>query len=283
MSYRPAGFTNPFGFAVTPWVKRLLIANLAVWVVTAFAFPQLLFYGSFVPAETFSRPWGILTYMFLHANFWHLFFNLIGLFFFGPPLEDRWGSSEFLKFYVICGIGGAALSMLWWDQGIIGASGAVYGVMLGYAYFWPDNPIYIWGILPVKAKYLVIFLALMSLFSALGQQGTGVAHLAHLGGFAAALIYLKSPYAPSAFGGIGGWTSAKPKRSRPSPREAAAKVRKTLQLDRIQRTEPPTVEEEKILDDVDRILDKISAKGLQSLTPEEREKLDEASKRYRTN
>jgi membrane associated rhomboid family serine protease len=285
MSYRPVGFGNPFGFAITPWVKRLLIANGVIFLLTMAFEPAIHHYGAFIPARLLSQPWGIVTYMFIHGGLLHLIFNAIGLFFFGPPLEERWGSSEFIKFYMICGIGGALLSMFWWNTAIIGSSAAVFGVMLAYAFYWPNNPILIWGIIPLKAKYLIVILTLFSLYSLspIAGSGDGIAHLAHLGGFAAALLYLKSPYAPSQYGGAATWGAAKPRPARPSARETAARVRKTLQLDRIQRVEPQTAEEEKLLDDVDRILDKISAQGLQSLTPEERQKLDDASKKYRTN
>jgi membrane associated rhomboid family serine protease len=92
------------------------------------------------------RPWTVVTYMFAHGGFWHIFFNMLVLFFFGPPLEARWGSREFAKYYFICGIGGAALSFLFaFHAPIIGASAAVYGVMLAFALNWPDSPIYIWA------------------------------------------------------------------------------------------------------------------------------------------
>ena len=120
--------------------------------------------------------------MFLHGDLWHLLINMLVLFFFGPPLEARWGSQEFIRFYVICGLGGAALSFLFAPQGIIGASAAVYGVMLAFAITWPEAPIYVWGIFPIKAKWLAAFLFALTFISAVGGADGGIAHFAHLGG-----------------------------------------------------------------------------------------------------
>src|SRR5690606_1798942 len=108
MAYRDS---ISFGFGLTPWVKRLIIANVAVFLAT-WAAPVLVTWLEFAPARVLSRPWTPLTYMFVHAGFLHLLFNMLGLYFFGPPLEARWGSREFLKYYLICGLGGAALSFV---------------------------------------------------------------------------------------------------------------------------------------------------------------------------
>jgi membrane associated rhomboid family serine protease len=149
----------------------------------------MTYHMAFIPSEILLRPWTIITYMFAHGNFWHLFWNMLGLFFFGPPLESRWGSREFLKFYFICGMGGAALSFLFaFHAPIIGASAAVYGVMLAFAMNWPNMAIYIWGILPVKAKWLIAFLTAASVLALVGGASDGVAHRAHLGGVLTSLV-----------------------------------------------------------------------------------------------
>lgn len=276
MSYSSTGFRNPFGFAVTPWVKRLLIVNGIIFLLTV-AFSGLWAYLAFTPAEVLRQPWTPLTYMFVHQRFFHLLFNMLGLFFFGPPLEERWGSSEFIKFYILCGVGGAILSLLMPGHPIIGASASVYGIMMAYAMYWPDNPIYIWGILPVKAKWLVTFLIGLSLFYALTGGAPGIAHLAHLGGCAAAFLYLKSNWGPTPYG------PRVPQVRKRSP--AGVVSREELPVEKTsgwRRTSRPRVgEEEELWDDIDRILDKISARGLSSLTEEERRRLDEASRRHR--
>ena len=279
--------SSPFGSMLTPWVRRLLIANCAVFVVGLLARLilrlDITHYLAFRPAEVMYQPWTPLTYMFTHGGFLHLLMNMLGLFFFGPVLEDRWGSREFLKFYLICGFAGALLSLLFWDQAIIGASGAVFGVMVAFAMYWPDSPIYIWGIFPIKAKWLVAGAVALNLISALNGTRSGTAYLAHLGGAFAAFGYLRSPLAPSAFGEVyssprkkkRGWRELLPRRAkkltveRPSVAKAPAK--------------PRAPEVRRPLDDVDRILDKISSQGIGSLTPEERRRLEEASRRLGTN
>jgi membrane associated rhomboid family serine protease len=259
------------GYHLTPWVKKLIIANLAVFILT-FAVPWLTSYLAFMPRRIVLQPWGVITYMFVHGGFWHLFFNLLGLFFFGPPIEDRWGSKEFIKFYLICGLGGAALSFVFaFNSAVVGASAGVYGIMLAFAMLWPDVPIYIWGIFPVKAKWLVIALAALSLFSAVGGSPDGVAHFAHLGGFAAGFLYIK-------------FDSATGNPMHKLQKMVSRRRLKVIPGQLTKREEPRTRRrEEEMLDEVDRVLDKISTHGMASLTPEERRLLDEVSKRYRQN
>jgi membrane associated rhomboid family serine protease len=280
MAYR-GSFGMGFGSGMTPWVKRLLIINGVVFLLQWLTQGVLTRYIMFVPGWILIRPWTVVTYMFAHGDLFHLFFNMLVLFFFGPPLEARWGSREFMKFYFICGIGAAALSFVFaFNAPIIGASGAVYGVMLAFAMNWPDSQIYIWGILPVKAKFLVAVLAGISIMSMVGGGGGNIAHAAHLGGFVAAFLYLKLGGPAGPLGGFRRLMSRR--RMRVVPQEEAP--RPAL------RTGPPPAarrrasgEEEKLLDELDRVLEKISTQGMSSLTPQERRLLDEVSKRYRTD
>ena len=263
------------GYNLTPWVKRLLIANFAVFVLTLVV-PWLVPYLAFQPIQVIFQPWTVLTYMFVHGGFWHIFFNMLALFFFGPPIEERWGSREFIKYYLICGLGGAALSYVFAiNSAVVGASAAVYGIMLAFAMLWPDMPIYIWGIFPVKAKWLVIFLAFLSLFSAFSASSDGVAHFAHLGGFAAGFLYIKLDNAT-------GNPLLKLKKlvTRRRFKVVPGAERNVL------KKEPPRPrrrDDDRELDEVDRVLDKISTQGMASLTAEERRLLDEVSRRYRQN
>lgn len=269
-SYGSRGFG---GYHLTPWVKRLLIANAVVYLGTRFM-PSLIELLAFQPSEVFYRPWTVVTYMFTHGSFWHVFFNMLALFFFGPPIEERWGSKEFIKYYFICGLGGAALSFLFaFNSAVVGASAAVYGVMLAFAMLWPDIPIYIWGILPVKAKYLMAILVGVDLLSSLRPgMGDGVAHFAHLGGFAAGFLYIKLDFATGS----------------PLQKLRRLFVRRKLKVvpGGTPPREPPRPkrrDDDGMLDEVDRVLDKISTQGMASLTPEERKLLDEMSRRYRQN
>jgi membrane associated rhomboid family serine protease len=291
MAYSTSRFESPFGMTLTPWVKRLILANTAIGVI------QLLLYFAgqggvlesalaFRPVEFLERPWSPLTYMFVHGDFWHFFFNMLVLFFFGPPLEERWGSTEFLKYYLVAGLGGALLCLLDPRSAVIGASGAIYGLMLAYALYWPDNPVYIWGIFPVKVKWLVLALAAFSIFGALGSFGSGVAHWAHLGGFALGFLYLKSPWGPSPWGPVHHGARAK-RKGFTLPWKRSAKKKPVTAVAPMPRNAPGRTirprKEQELLDDVDRILEKISARGLGSLTDEERRRLDEVSRRYRSN
>lgn len=289
MAYNSTFGSASFGSSLTRWVRTLLIANVAIFVATwlvGLAGWNLEALLAFEPASILRRPWTLLTYMFAHGDFFHLLFNMLGLFFFGPVLEERWGSREFIKFYLLCGVAGALLSSLLAFADpltrIIGASAAIYGIMVAFAMYWPDTPIYIWGVFPVKAKWLVTFLVGASLFFSVSGGRSGTADLAHLGGALMAFGYLKSAWAPSAFGEVyrpskrtkrSGWRELLPKRRS-----------KTLVAHDAPRPPAPTPRPARGKnDDVDRILDKISAGGIESLTPEERQQLEEASRRLGTN
>lgn len=275
-NYRDGGMI--FGYQLTPWVKRLLIANTIVFVLTwVIGRGFVLDWFSFQPTKIFIRPWTPLTYMFLHGDFWHLFMNMLGLFFFGTHLESKWGSREFIRYYLVCGLGGVALSFLVLTNPTIGASAAVYGVLLAFAMTWPNAPIYVWGIFPVQAKWLVGFFVVVSFINAFGAAGGGVNHFAHLGGFAAGFLYLKADWrASQAIQGIqkaarGG------RRFAIVPREEQEEATSGLNQESVDAAEETT------LDAVDRVLDKISAEGMASLTEQEKQLLDQVSKKHRTN
>ncbi len=274
----------PFGTALTPWVKGLLIANtVAFFLSWVIGLDLVVRWLAFAPSAILTRPWGIVTYMFLHGDFWHLFVNMLVLFFFGPPLERRWGSREFVKYYFLCGLGGVALSFVFASGAwVIGASAAMYGLMLAFAMIWPTMPIYIWGIFPVQARWLVAFLFVVTVMSAFGGSQGGVAHFAHLGGIVAGFLYLKRDLRPGVF-----------RSGKPRGKARGVRVRR---MAIVSREEGPgqgadsakdagnwSPGEAKMLDEVDRILDKISAKGMASLTDRERKILDEVSRKHRSN
>ena len=187
---------------VTPWVKALLLVNAGVFLVTVLVGQGIMFdLFAFSPGRMLERPWGMATYMFMHAGLWHLLINLLFIFFFGPPLEARWGSDLFLKFYLVCGLGGVLLSFAFSDAMIVGASAACYGIMLAFAMVWPNQTVYVWALFPVKVKWMVGFLVALSFVSALGPARDGVAHLAHLGGAVAGFLMVKSGWLPAHGGG----------------------------------------------------------------------------------
>lgn len=240
---------------MTPWVQRLLILNVLMFFLqmTVSGLTNLL---HFVPSQALTQPWTVITYMFLHGGIGHIFFNMLGLFFFGPRVEARMGSDRFIALYLISGIVGALFSFIFArNAGVIGASAAVFGVMLAFARFWPRDQIMIWGIIPIEARWLVLIYAAIDLFSGTTGQGGRVANFAHLGGFAGALLFLL--YLEQRQGSKKFKKAATP--SIPDP--AISNWRK------VDKASVHAVNK----DEVDRILDKISASGIGSLTPQERQ------------
>ncbi|MFC1660930.1 rhomboid family intramembrane serine protease [Gemmatimonadota bacterium] len=252
---------------MTPWVLRLLVANLLVFVLTA-AQPQLGSLLALWPRGFLFQPWGVLTYMFVHGGIGHLFFNMLGLFFFGPRLEMQLGGNSFLRLYLFSGLGGALFSFLFaFNAPVVGASGAVFGVLLGFAYYWPRERIYIWGILPIESRWLVGLLAAAALYSGIAGSNAGVAHFAHLGGFAAGYAYLKWRVRKRS----SGW--------RPVPTKKAKASLSPLRSDdsgALRRWKSIRVDElhELNRDEVERLLAKASDQGVGTLTPDERAMLD---------
>jgi membrane associated rhomboid family serine protease len=184
---------------LTPWVKRLIVANVIVFVVSVYFLPGLSQFLAFYPEWAIIRlmPWTFVTYMFEHASWSHIFFNMLSLGFFGPRVEAQMGGRRFLTMYFIAGLAGALLSLALKSiapNPIVGASGAIFGVLLVYATLWPHEKVYIWGALPVEARWLVIGYTVISVFGGfggLGSFGAGTAHFAHLGGFVGAFLYLR--------------------------------------------------------------------------------------------
>jgi membrane associated rhomboid family serine protease len=286
-SWGSTGRRDPFA-ALTPWVKRLLVINFAMWALMAIglipwsAARDLL---AFSADRVLVRPWTFVTYMFVHAGFGHLFFNMLALFFFGPPLERSWGSRDFIRYYLVCGVGGSLAALLLVNlvgtAPMVGASAAIFGILLAFALTWPDAPIYLWFLLPIKAKYFVGFLALMTLYSTIssGRAAGGTAHWAHLGGLIAGGLWLrfgdrlersadralgKAKRARSGLKSVGRSGAADGKQEERKP---SAKRR--------DRSRPSS----DALDEVNRILDKIGERGMDSLTPAELEFLNEMSQR----
>ncbi len=183
---------------MTPGVKNLLMANITVFVVQLLA-PGLVhpYYFGLVPALVIHKLfiWQLVTYMFLHGGFGHIFFNMFALWMFGVELERTWGTREFVKFYFLTGIA-AAISTVVFNWGsmtpTIGASGAIYGILAAYALFFPDRYVYLYFLFPIKMKYLAIILGALEFLSSYNQDG--IAHVAHLGGMVVGFIYLRYKY-----------------------------------------------------------------------------------------
>jgi membrane associated rhomboid family serine protease len=187
-SMRPSAF---FGGPVTKTVKRLIIINAAVYVLLfitiRFGSGFLLSTFGLIPEQITYQfmIWQFVSYMFLHADFFHILVNMFTLFMFGNDLERRWGTRRFLEYYMITGVGAGVCSWIVDVTGqsvIIGASGAVFAVLLAYGLYYPNRIVYIYLLFPVKVKWLVIVLGVMNFMSLITGANTGIAHMAHLGG-----------------------------------------------------------------------------------------------------
>ena len=157
---------------------------------------ELLQTFGLVPHAVFAsfRLWQLVTYLFLHGGVGHLLFNMLALWMFGSALESEWGTRAFLRYYFLTGVGAALVTIAFTPSSMnptIGASGAIFGLLLAYGVLHPNRPIFIYGIFPVKAKWFVIGIGAMTLLSSWAYTGDGVAHLAHLGGMLFGYAYLK--------------------------------------------------------------------------------------------
>ncbi|MES1260042.1 MAG: rhomboid family intramembrane serine protease [Gemmatimonadota bacterium] len=275
---------------ITYWVGRLLAVNAFVLLAqeTVFTSSALADAVSFSSSLALQRPWTFVTYMFVHGGIWHLAANSLALFVFGPAVERRLGGRAFLVYYFLCGIGAALFSMILHvfnlgAEPFVGASGAIIGVAFAFAKFQPDAQLMIFPLpVPVKARYMIMLLAAFDVTGLL-LLNDGIAHGAHLGGLLTGVMYFvlrslgrpadtiplpsirrRVPVATRTVGAAGGQPLST---SRPDAVAADPSPE-----DRRGATE--TVE-------LDRVLDKISASGIGSLTTDERRFLDAMARRRR--
>jgi membrane associated rhomboid family serine protease len=304
MAYnRPGNYNRPSFFGgfqfFPPVIKTLLIANAAVFLGMMFFgnfrlgnfYFEEFFYHAFAlwPLGAGFGFWQLFTYMFMHANFTHILFNMLALWMFGMELENMMGSRKFFIFYLLCGFGGGLANLLiaplFSSVGpTVGASGAVYGVLLAFGMLFPERPIYIYFLLPIKAKYFVLIYMAIEIFSVTSSGGdNGIAHFAHLGGAVVGFFYLIADgyrfhglYGPSSesniFSKFTNPFAQTPKRKDDYGEVADATV---YDIRNFQKKEELNNTQKQ----VDEILDKISRSGYQGLTEEEKKILFEASKK----
>jgi membrane associated rhomboid family serine protease len=203
-------------------VRWLLIANIVCFLVQFFLEHSGL--GSITrpfylfPAQVVGglALWQLVTYMFLHStgDFWHILFNMLTLWMFGNDLERAWGTHRFLKYYLICGVGAGICvilaNYLFGNPYIptIGASGAIYGLLLAFGMLYPDRQILFSFLFPIKAKYFVMILGAIAFMSSFAAPGGPVSHIAHLGGMVFGYLYLKNQRTQRAYAGYGGGYTA---------------------------------------------------------------------------
>jgi membrane associated rhomboid family serine protease len=263
---------------LTPWVGRLIIANAVVLLLlmTVFTSPAVLDALQFSPAGALRHPWTFVTYMFVHANLLHLLGNMLMLFVFGAPVEARLGSRKFILYYLYCGVCAALFSIMlsgFMPVGpFIGASGAVLGVGVAFAMFWPDAELLVFPVpIPLKARTFVAVIVGLDIIGSL-YFNDGIAHIAHVGGalfgyafFRLQALSRRAPHPPPR--AVERVVMVQSGAAEPGHRTPPAPLR--------QRRRPDA---DPVAAEVDRVLDKISEKGIASLTPAERRFLDEVAK-----
>jgi membrane associated rhomboid family serine protease len=274
--------SNPTFPRLTPWVARLIAITAVAQLLleTVFTSQSFRFVLAMDPERFSSQPWGAVTYLLVHGGIIHLLTNMLGLYLFGTAVENRMGSRPFLLYYLTCGVGAALFALLLatvtTQAPIIGASGAVLGVAVAFAIFWPDAEILFFPIpIPIRARTLVIALAAINLVFAWFIHD-GIAREAHLGGMLAGWLYFK-------------FQAISRRRPAPLPRQQPERVLMAQQTAVSREQDPrasppvrpiaPRPGSDPVTAELDRVLDKISAKGIESLTAEERRFLDEVSKR----
>jgi len=187
-----------FGYGLTPVIKKLIIIMAALFFLQGVVSSRINLYLGLVPLLVWKKffLWQLFTYIFLHGGISHILFNLLALWMFGGELESYWGSGKFLRYFLFCGIGAGICTVVFSPYQIIpvvGASGAIYGILLAFGWLFPNRPIYMYFIVPIPAKYFVIIFGLIELYASTQGTGGGIAHLTHLGGLIFGILYMAIP------------------------------------------------------------------------------------------
>jgi membrane associated rhomboid family serine protease len=293
---------------LTPAVQWVIAINIAIYflqltvvrpedVIAGLAFKS--------PGDLTQRPWTIVTYMFVHAGFLHLAFNMWMLWLFGPRLEAAWGQRSFGFYYLLCGLGGWLAHLLLVHDGtpLLGASAAIFGVMLAYAMRWPDEEVRVFPFVFVamKVRWFVVLLAAWNLIIGVMtvHAADGVAYMAHLGGFAVGWLYLRAASVPSLdrlrqrMSQIPDVPDDPP---RAIPRTHTRSRERTTEIDEIVARSNAMASKRQSAtlslsgkvgkqksEQLNHVLDKISERGLSSLSGDERRLLEEMSKQLRSD
>ena len=259
--------------SLTPGIRILIISNVAIFVL-GWILPELnkymVIYGGLVP-DLFTKHfflWQPVSYMFLHGGFMHLFFNMFALWMFGTELERQWGTPFFLKYYFISGVGAGILSAVIQPASqipIIGASGAIYGLLLAFALMYPNRVVYLNFLIPIKVKYFVMIFAAIELFSSIGGGGDGVAHITHLSGMIFGYLYLY-------------WFQQRQKKG-PRKKITFTWGNKTKDYSKKAPRSDEKLNEEQ---ELEKLLNKVRLNGYASLKEEEKDRLLELSEKFKS-
>jgi membrane associated rhomboid family serine protease len=291
-NYRPGGFGG-FSF-FPPVIKSLLIINGIVFLIQMLGQNLLIGdttleqyiikYFALIPIGYGFLPWQLITYQFMHGGIMHIALNMFALWMFGIEIENIWGSKKFLFFYLMCGVAAGISQLIFpplFNEPLaptIGASGAIFGVLIAFGMMFPDRYIYIYFLLPVKAKYLIIGYVLLELYSI--PQGGNVAHLAHLGGALAGFIYLMYERKNNRL--FGSYFKGSPKINFNMFKGSSNPFKKKEEkINDANYYEIKEDSEEVTQEQIDQILDKIGRSGYQNLSDKEKKILFEASKKMK--
>ena len=261
VAYKPQLFTDA--------IKILVSVNFGIYILQSVSGKEDVFFRLFglVPSTFISdlMLWQPFTYLFFHAPFYssvgisHILLNMLGLWVFGRELEQAWGKTKFLRYYFITGIGSGLITYFFQmnsDNPVIGASGAVYGILLAYGVSYPNRMLYIWGLIPVRSLWLVIIMGSIAFFGLLGNAD-GISHVTHISGMLIGYVLLKKNWK---------W------------RDIWFAIRKKTIEFQVQRYEEKSIKKKMLQKDIDLILEKIQKVGFNGLSDKEQSKLYEASK-----
>jgi len=253
-SYKPALFTDA--------IKILVSVNFGIFLLQTIARTEGMFFPLFglVPKLVWSEfmLWQPFTYLFFHGSIWHVLINMFVLWMFGSELERLWGKKHFLKFYFVTGVGAGLVTMIIGLNSmtpIVGASGAVYGVLLAYGLTYPNRTVYLYGIIPIKSLWFVIGIGVIAFMSSFDNV-SHISHLTHLSGMLIGYLMLKRPVR---FNDL--WFTIR---------------KRTLEY-KIKHEEKKVSQHQEIEREIDSILDKINREGFDSLTSEEHDRLYKGS------
>ena len=255
LSYKPQLFTDA--------IKLLVSVNFTIFFLQTISGKEHLLFDLFglVPQAIWSdfMIWQPFTYLFFHGNIWHILINMFVLWMFGSELENAWGRKNFIKYYFITGIGAGMVTCLFNLQSnipVVGASGAVYGILLAYGLSFPNRTVYLYGLIPIKSIWFVIAIGILAFFSSF-QQMTQISHLTHISGMAIGYVFLKRRWRLN---------------------DIWFKIRKKTLEYHIQIKDVKQSKKKVLEKDIDHILDKIQKVGFKGLSDQEQNKLYNASK-----
>ena len=254
-SYRPSLFTDA--------IKILVSVNFGIFLLQSLSGAERMFFELFglVPKLIWSEfmIWQPVTYLFFHGGIWHVLINMFVLWMFGSELERLWGKQHFLKYYFITGVGSGIITAIFALNSttpVVGASGAVFGVLLAYGLTYPNRTVYLYGIIPIKSILFVIGIGVLAFISSFDGT-TQISHITHLAGMAIGYVMLKRRWQWKDI-----WFSIR---------------KKTLEY-QLLREEKKMSRRQELEQDIDRLLDKINRGGFHSLSEDEEQKLYENSK-----